>query len=154
MSEQKVQTAEKYLIFKLDSEEYGIDIEKIVTIVEKNMAIARVPRTQDYIKGVINLRGEIIPVMSVRKRCGMQEIDYNEDTRIIIAKIGEIVLGLIVDSVSEVLSFEEGAMESISNICSLSAEYIFGIGKKDNRIVTLLNLEKLTGIEENINGSN
>lgn len=154
MNEQKVQTAEKFLIFRLDSEEYGIDIEKIVTIVEKNMAIARVPKTQDYIKGVINLRGEIIPVMSVRKRCGMEEIDYNEDTRIIIVKIGEIELGLIVDSVSEVLAFEEGAMESISNICSLSAEYVVGIGKKDDRIVTLLNLEKFTGIEEYINGSN
>lgn len=148
MGEQKVQIAEKYLVFRLDSEEYGIDIEKIATIVEKNMAIARVPKTQDFIKGVINLRGEIIPVMSVRKRCGMDEIDYNEDTRIIIVKIGEIVLGLIVDAVSEVITFDEGSMENILNICSLSTEYVFGIGKKDDRIVTLLNLDKLTGIEE------
>lgn len=148
MEELKNHEAKKFLTFRLGSEDYGIDIRKITTIIEKEMAIARVPKTPDHIKGVINLRGEIIPVMSLRKRFSMDEIDYNEETRIIIIKIEDVTIGLIVDSVSEVIEFEDESIESISNIGGMTNEYILGVGKKDGRIVTLLSLEKLIGIEE------
>jgi purine-binding chemotaxis protein CheW len=148
MEELKALEARKFLTFRLGAEEYGIDIRKITTIIEKEMAIARVPKTPDYLKGVINLRGEIIPVMSLRKRFSVEEIEYTEETRIIIVKIEEITIGLIVDAVSEVIEFEDESIESISNIGGLTTEYILGVGKKDGRIVTLLSLEKLIGIEE------
>lgn len=148
MEELKNLEAKKFLTFRLGSEDYGVDIRKITTIIEKDMTIARVPKTPDYIKGVINLRGEIFPVMSLRKRFSMEEIEYNEETRIVIVKIDELIIGLIVDSVWEVIEFEDEAIESIANIGGMTTEYILGVGKKDGRIVTLLSLEKLIGIGE------
>ena len=140
----------KYLIFKLGNEEYGIDIHKITTIIEKEMSIARVPKTPSYLKGVINLRGEIIPIMSLRLKFQLAEDVLNEDTRIIIIKLDEISVGFIVDSVAEVLDLAEDATESIANIAGeLSLDYITGVGKANGRIITLLNLEKLVSLRDN-----
>lgn len=139
----------QFLVFRLAKEEYGVDIQKVTTIIEKNMSIARVPKTPEYIKGVINLRGEIVPVMDLRKKFSLSEIDDTEDTRIIIIKIDEIAIGLIVDSVVEVLYLADDAIENIASIStSMSMDYIFGVGKIQDRIVTILNLEKLIGIGE------
>lgn len=138
----------KYLIFKLGNEEYGIDIHKIITIIKHEMSIARVPKTPSYLKGVFNLRGEIIPVMSLRLKFGLPEDVFDEETRIIIIKLDEISVGLIVDSVSEVLELVEDATESIANIAGkLSLDYISGIGKMNGRIITLLNLENLVSFK-------
>jgi Chemotaxis signal transduction protein len=140
----------KFLVFKLGNEEYGINIQKVTTIIEKDMTIARVPKTPDFLKGVINLRGEIIPVISLRKRFGLNDIEDTEDIRIIIVKIDEIAIGLIVDAVAEVIEFSDDDIENVSNFGGvLSAENLTGVGKKDGRIVTLLNLEKLVSITEN-----
>lgn len=144
-----VSEAKKYLIFKLGNEEYGIDIHKITTIIEKDMNIARVPKTPLYLKGVINLRGEIIPIMSLRIRFGLSDDVFTEDSRIVIVKMDEISVGLIVDSVAEVLELDEDATESIANIAGeLSLDYITGVGKANGRIITLLNLEKLVTLNE------
>ena len=140
----------KYLVFKLGNEEYGIDIHKITTIIEKEMGIARVPKTPPFLKGVINLRGEIIPIMSLRIKFGLPEDVFNEDTRIIIIKLDEMSVGLIVDSVTEVLELDEDATESIANIAGeLSLDYITGVGKANGRIITLLNLDNLVSIDDN-----
>ncbi len=150
MADQKISEAKKYLIFRLGNEEYGIDIHKITTIIEKDMNIARVPKLPAFIKGVINLRGEIIPVISLRLKFGMSEDEYGPDTRIIIIKLDEISAGLIVDSVAEVIELDEESTESIANISgALSMDYITGVGKSAGRIITLLNLEKLVSLEEN-----
>ncbi len=150
MADQKITEAKKFLIFRLGNEEYGIDIHKITTIIEKDMNIARVPKLPAFIRGVINLRGEIIPVMSLRLKFGMAEDVYGPDTRIIIIKLDEISAGLIVDSVAEVIELDEESTESIANISgALSMDYITGVGKSDGRIITLLNLEKLVSLEEN-----
>lgn len=149
MADHKAAEAKKYLVFKLDNEEYGADINKITTIIEKDMSIARVPKLPDFIKGVINLRGEIIPVISLRLKFGLSEEIYNLDTRIIIVRMDEISAGLIVDSVAEVLELDEESTESIANIAGeLSLNYITGVGKSNGRIITLLNLEKLISLEE------
>lgn len=133
----------KFVVFKLGSEDCGIDIQKVTTI-EKTVSITRVPKTPDFIRGVINLRGEIIPVMDLRIRLNLPPIEDMEDTRIIIIKIGEISAGMVVDSVEEVLQLAEESIENIANFSSdLSLDYILGVGKVNNRIVTLLNLEKL-----------
>ncbi|MCX7747019.1 MAG: chemotaxis protein CheW [Clostridia bacterium] len=133
----------QFVVFLLGKEEYGVDIQKVTTI-EKIMTIARVPKTPDYIRGVINLRGEIIPTFDLRKKFGLPQVEETEDTRIIIVKIEEVVFGIIVDAVMEVLQLDEEAVESITNITSdVSMDYILGVGKIGDRIVTLLNLEKL-----------
>lgn len=139
--------AKQYLVFRLGNEEYGIDIHKITTIVEKNMDISRVPKTPAFVKGVINLRGEIIPVISLRLKFGLPEDTYGENTRIIIIKLEDLTAGLLVDSVAEVLTLDENSTENISSISGeLSLDYISGVGKYNNRIITLLNLEKLIEI--------
>lgn len=150
MADQKIAEAKKYLIFKLGNEEYGIEIHKITTIIEKDMSIARVPKLPAFIRGVINLRGEIIPVISLRLKFRMSEDIFSPETRIVIIKLDEISAGLIVDSVSEVIELDEESTESIANISGeLSMDYITGVGKSDGRIITLLNLEKLVSMEEN-----
>jgi len=133
----------QFVVFRLDNEEYGADINK-VTIIERPMNITRVPMTPHYIKGVINLRGDIIPVMSLRLRLGLDEIDEDENTRIIIFNINGISFGAIVDSVSEVLQFDDSQIEGVSSIISDKAlDYISGVAKAKDKLVTLLNLEKL-----------
>jgi purine-binding chemotaxis protein CheW len=137
----------QYLVFRLGNEEYGIDIHKITTIVEKNMNISRVPKTPAFVKGVINLRGEVIPVISLRLKFGLPDDTFGENTRIIIVKLEDVTAGLLVDSVAEVLMLDENSTENISSIAGeLSLDYISGVGKYNNRIITLLNLEKLIEI--------
>jgi len=133
----------QFVVFRLDTEEYGADINK-VTIIERTMNITRVPMTPPYIKGVINLRGEIIPVMDLRLRLGLDEIDGNDDTRIIILNVDNVAFGIIVDSVSEVMQFEDIQIESVGNIISDKAlDYISGVAKAKEKLITIINLEKL-----------
>ena len=144
----EIAESKKFLVFRLGNEEYGIDIHKIATIIEKNMNIARVPKTPRYLKGVINLRGEIVPVVSLRLKFGLSEDVFGDETRIIIIKMEDMSIGLIVDSVAEVLELDEETTESMANITGeLSFDYISGVGKVNGRIITLLNLEKLVTLE-------
>ena len=144
----EIAESKKFLVFRLGNEEYGIDIHKIATIIEKNMNIARVPKTPRYLKGVINLRGEIVPVVSLRLKFGLPDDVFGDDTRIIIIKTEDMSIGLIVDSVAEVLELDEETTESMANITGeLSFDYISGVGKVNGRIITLLNLEKLVTLE-------
>lgn len=143
MEEIRNSEGRQFVVFKLGKEEYGIDIQKVTTI-EKIMTIARVPKTPDFVKGVINLRGEIIPIMDLRARFGLPAIEETDETRIIIIKIEEVSVGVIVDAVLEVIQLAEDSIENITNFSNdLSMDYILGVGKVDDRIVTLLNLEKL-----------
>lgn len=137
----------QFVVFKLEQEEYGVDIKKVATI-EQLKTAARVPKTPEYIKGVINLRGDIIPIMDLRKRFNLPELVETEDTRIIIIKTEEASIGLIVDAVTEVLQLSEDSIENITNFSNnLSIDYITGVGKVQNRIVTLLNVEKLINFD-------
>jgi len=144
MKDSNISESKRFLVFRLESEEYGIDIQKITTIIEKDMNITRVPKTPHYLKGVINLRGEIVPIMSLRLRFGLSDDVFGEATRIIIIKHDDISVGLIADSVAEVVELDENMMESIANLGSeLTFDYISGVGKVDGRIIRLLNLESL-----------
>jgi len=135
--------SKQYVIFRIGDQEFGADIHK-VSIVEKMMNIARVPTTPPYIKGVINLRGEIIPVLSLRIKFGLPEIETDDDTRIIIFKFNEFALGIIVDAVYEVAVYNEEDIESVTSITNdRSYDYIVGIAKREGRLVTLINIEKL-----------
>lgn len=147
MEEIKSQDLRQYLVFRLAGIEYGVDIRQVTTIIEKDMIIARVPKTPAFIKGVINLRGEIIPVMDLHIKFNLAEAEDTENTRIIIVRVEDIIVGLIVDSVAEVIYLGEDAVENVASFNSdLTMDYVYGVGKVNGRIVTLLNLEKLVSI--------
>jgi purine-binding chemotaxis protein CheW len=133
----------QYLIFRVGDQEYGTELNQ-VSIIEKDLTYTRVPTTPDYIKGVVNLRGDIFPIMSIRLKFGLPEIEVDDDTRIVIFNINESMLGIIVDAVREVVHLSKDDIESAGNITDdKTLDYISGVVKKDERLITLLNLEKL-----------
>ena len=134
------------VVFKLLREEYGISILQVQEI--KRMAdITRVPHTPDYIKGVINLRGSVLPVIDLKKRLNLPYQEYTDDTRIIIVKIDDISVGMIVDEVSEVMAISQENIEPPLNVVgSIAANYLSGVGKLENRLLILLNMEAIIGI--------
>lgn len=140
MADVHVRESVQVVVFNIDNEEYGANILKVTTI-ERLLPVARVPKTPQFVKGVINLRGEIIPVLSLRQRLGFADIEETEDTRIIIFNTGDVIAGFVVDAVTEVLQIDSSNIERNSNV---SSDYVSGLGKVDNRIITLLNLERLT----------
>lgn len=133
----------QFIVFSLGDEQYGIESLKITTIDRMN-TITRVPKTPEHIKGVINLRGDIIPVMDLRLRFNLPVQEETEETRIIILKLEETSIGVIVDQVLQTIQLGNESIESASSLINSSdSDYILGIGKIDGEIVTLLNFEKL-----------
>lgn len=133
----------QFVAFKIGDQEFGADIHK-VSIIEKTLNPTRVPATPDYIKGVVNLRGDIIPIMSLRVKFDLPEIEEDDDTRTIIFRFNDALLGVVVDAVDEVVSLREEDIESVTTITNdRSFDYILGIAKHDGRLITLLNIEKL-----------
>ncbi len=142
----------KYLTFTLVGEEYGIGILKIKEIIGM-MPITSVPRTPDYVKGVINLRGKVIPVLDLRRRFGMEEIPYTERTCIIVVEIqsegGMVMIGIVVDSVSEVLSIKGEDIEATPAFgAKLETDYILGMAKMEGGVKILLDIDRVLSSEE------
>ena len=132
----------KYLTFALSEEQYGVDILNIVEIFGM-VNITNVPRSPEYMKGVINLRGKIIPVLDLRLKFGLEEKDYDEKTCIIVANLvteeQEIPMGIIVDTVLEVRDFNESMLAPAPEYgATLDAQFITGMGKFENGDVTIL----------------
>ena len=145
-------TTGKYLTFTLDDEEYGIGILKVKEIIGM-MEITSVPRTPQFIKGVINLRGKVIPIIDLRLKFGMGEIPYTDRTCIIVVEIdsekGTILIGIVVDAVSEVLNIQEGEIEETPAFgTQLNTDYILGMAKTEGGVKILLNIDKVLSIEE------
>ncbi len=138
----------EYVIFQIAGEYYGISIHNVENI-EKQTDITRVPHTKPYIKGIINLRGNVIPVMDLRKRFGLPEKEFDDEMRIIIVNYEDFQIGLIVDSSSETLQLSEERVDRAPNIKSnLNEEYVKDVGKHDDRIIMLLDLRKVFGMVE------
>ncbi len=142
----------KYLTFTLNNEEYGIGILKIKEIIGM-MAITTVPQTPDFVKGVINLRGKVIPVMDLRLRFNMEAMEYTERTCIIVVEIeagtGTIQIGIVVDSVSEVLNIKEEDTEDTPTFgTKLNTEYILGMAKMEGGVKILLDIDKVLNQQE------
>ena len=142
----------KYLTFTLDNEEYGIGIIKVKEIIGM-IAITPVPQTPSYVKGVVNLRGKVIPVVDLRLKFGMDSIEYNERTCIIVVEIAgaskKIPMGIVVDSVSEVLNIKAGDIEDTPNFGSrLETDYILGMAKTGGGVKILLDIDKVLNSEE------
>jgi len=129
----------------LGTEEYAVDILKVQEI-NRMKEITRVPNSPSYVEGVINLRGKVIPVVNLRSKFGLQEKENDERTRIIIMDIQGIIMGLIVDSVSEVLRIPSNIVEPTPPMASnISSEFIKGIAKLEDRLIILLDMDKLLG---------
>lgn len=140
------QSIRQFIVFKLDEQLYGIDIQN-VQIIERIKPIMRVPKAPACVKGVLNLRGEIIPVISLREQFDLLTSEYTDKTRIIIVKLDEAMVGIIVDEVKEVIELSEDQVEAVQNIQGkIKANHILGVGKIDSNIITLLNLSNI--IEE------
>jgi purine-binding chemotaxis protein CheW len=133
----------QYVVFKLEDEEYGIDILRVKEIKEM-MNITRVPKAAYFVRGVINLRGEVIPVIDLRKRFNLPEGEENADTRIIIVSVDDIIVGLIADSSSEVVEISSEAIEEAPDgVGTVDQGYISGIGKVGERLIILLDIVKI-----------
>lgn len=146
-NEEAVSTTIQYIVVKIGNEQYGINIKYIDNIVRKQ-DITRVPKTQHYYKGVINLRGEIIPVMSVRLKLGLEDDEFTDKTRIIIVKVDSASVGVIVDQVKEVVTLGTDDIEKVTRTANddASAGYINAIGKSNDELISLLDIVSL--IEE------
>ena len=140
-TEQEAETAVQYIVVRIGNEQYGINIKYIDNIV-RNQKITRVPKTQTYYKGVINLRGEIIPVMSIRLKLGLEDDDFTDKTRIIIVKIEGATIGVIVDQVREVVTLDDDNTEKITRTSrdDAASGYISSIGKSKGELISLLDI--------------
>lgn len=134
-------TAVQYIVVKIGNEQYGINIQFIDNIV-RTQRITRVPKSQTYFNGVINLRGEIIPVMSIRLKLGLEADEFTDKTRIIIIKVDTATIGVIVDQVKEVVTLEETDTEKMNrtSMDDAAAKFISGIGKSKGELISLLDI--------------
>ena len=134
--------------FHLGEEEFAIDILKVREII-RPMSITMVPRSAEYIEGVINLRGRVIPIVNLRRRFGMATKEFDAQTRIIDIELGDIIVGFIVDSVAEVLRIPANTVEDPpAIICGVQSDYVRGVGKIEDRLLILLDLDKLVASED------
>lgn len=138
----------KYLTFVLGKEEYGIEILRVREIIGL-MDITTVPQTPDYMKGVINLRGKVIPVIDLRLKFSMPEEVHTQETCVIVVEVNNTSVGIIVDSVSEVLEIKSGETEDAPSFGQgVDTSFIMGLGKVKEKIIILLDIESVLSSEE------
>ncbi|MBW2094455.1 MAG: purine-binding chemotaxis protein CheW [Deltaproteobacteria bacterium] len=149
---EKIDREGKYLTFSLAGEEYGIGILKIKEIIGM-MPITPVPQTPEYVKGVMNLRGKVIPVIDLRRKFGMETLDFPERTCIIVVEIegtsATMPMGIVVDSVSEVLHINDNDIQDTPTFGNdLKTDYLLGMAKMEGRVKILLNIDRVLTREE------
>ena len=136
------------VVFQLGAELYGVEISRVHEII-RLQAVTRVPRTPTFVEGVINLRGKVIPVVDLRRRFGLPTAEHTRASRIVVVEIGDQVVGIIVDGVSEVLRVSSGTIEPPSPVVAgVDSEYIHGIAKLPERLVILLDLDRVLARDE------
>jgi purine-binding chemotaxis protein CheW len=129
--------------FNIGQEEFGLDIQSIQEI-NRMVDITRVPNSPEFVSGVINLRGKVIPIIDLRKRFGFTSKEYDKNTRIIVVELNGMVVGFIVDAVSEVLRIPKSITEPPPAIVAgIGSEYITAVAKLENRLLILLDLERI-----------
>ena len=147
-----VEIEEKQLvIFDLAEETYGVDIGSVREII-RIQEITKVPRTPEFVEGVINLRGKVIPVIDLRKRFGFRKTEATKDTRIVVVDIGGADIGVVVDAVTEVLRLSADAVEPPTGVITTAdSDYLLGIAKLETRLIILLDLQRaLANMEEHL----
>jgi len=161
MAEQQPQDAKaksgdelQLVVFNIGPEEFGVEIMNVQEIIRMTN-ITKIPQASGYVKGIINLRGRIIVVINLNVIMGMEGKEQDENTRIIVADIGETVMGFIVDSVSEVIRLPSSSVEPAPSVIAnkIGTEYVRGVGKMEDRLLILLDLDKILSANElhNIN---
>lgn len=139
---------QKVIIFQLNDEEYGIPVQQVRSI-ERVLHITRVPRTASFVKGVINLRGVVTPIIDLRTRFNLEASEYQDSTRIIIAASDDMEVGLIVDSANDVIDIPVDAIEPAPEVVGVvESEYINGVARVNKRLLILLNLDKVLNPEQ------
>ncbi|NJD04384.1 MAG: chemotaxis protein CheW [Ruminiclostridium sp.] len=144
--------ARQLVVFNVNGEEFGVDVSK-VNIIEHRMDIFKVPNTPEYVEGLINLRGKVYPVFSLRKRLGMPAKDLDDDTKIIMVNTGSAIAGLIADGINEIKKVEDQDIEAApatldAILDGMKRKFISSIIKVENRVIMLLNLETFFTVEE------
>jgi purine-binding chemotaxis protein CheW len=136
------------VIFELGSENFGIDIASVEGIV-KLQEITKIPQAPSYMEGITNHRGSVLPVIDLHKRFGITGQEQTNETRIVVANVGSLKIGMIVSAVSEVLTIEDSVIEPPPPLVSnVNSEFIVGVAKIDKRLVILLDLVKVLTTEE------
>ncbi|MBA3074044.1 MAG: chemotaxis protein CheW [Anaerolineae bacterium] len=142
------------VIFELGSEFFGIDIASVEGI-NKMLDITKIPQASEYLLGITNLRGSVLPVICLQKRFGLKAEELTNETRIVVANLDGVKVGMVVSAVSEVLTIDDSVIEPpppmVSNI---NSEFITGVAKIDKRLVILLDLSKVLSFEEKIQIAN
>lgn len=138
----------KVIVFQLQTEEYAVPVEQ-VSFIERMEPVTRVPRVASFVKGVINLRGVVTPIIDLRNRFGMTENDHTDSTRIIIIRLDEMEVGLIVDAANDVIDIPVNIIEAAPEVVgSTNVDYIEGVAKLENRLLLLLNIQKVLTPED------
>ncbi|MBS1205746.1 MAG: chemotaxis protein CheW [Proteobacteria bacterium] len=141
-------SGQEFLVFTLGDEEYGIDILKVQEIRGYDQ-VTRIANTPDFIKGVTNLRGVIVPIVDLRVKFSQGDVEYDENTVVIVLNLGQRVVGIVVDGVSDVLSLASDQIRPAPEFAvTLSTEYLTGLGALGDRMLILVNIEKLLNSEE------
>lgn len=138
------------VVFKLDKEEYGLDIMKVNGI-EKYQEVVKIPNAPDYIEGMINLRGEVLPIFSLRKKFKLIDKPTDDETKIIVAYTNDIKVGFVVDAVQEIMQVDEADVEEAPPIVTgIDRRYIKSVAKVEGRMVTLIDIDLVVTDEEKI----
>lgn len=128
--------------FQVGGEDFGLDILRVQEII-RVPELTRVPNSPAFVDGVINLRGKVIPVIGLRKRFGLEHLAADKQTRIVVVEVKDMVLGFMVDSVSQVLRIPADTVEPPPRLTKVEREYVSGVGKLDSRLFILLDLDRL-----------
>ncbi|MEB6378229.1 chemotaxis protein CheW [Leclercia adecarboxylata] len=141
-------SGQEFLVFTLGDEEYGIDILKVQEIRGYDQ-VTRIANTPDFIKGVTNLRGVIVPIVDLRVKFSQGDVEYDDNTVVIVLNLGQRVVGIVVDGVSDVLSLAAEQIRPAPEFAvTLSTEYLTGLGALGDRMLILVNIEKLLNSDE------
>ena len=134
--------------FSIGEEEFGVNILKVQEII-RTMEITKVPRAPDFVEGVINLRGKVIPIIDLRRRFGLAPRGHDKNTRIIVIEINNIIVGFVVDAVSEVLRIPASTVEPPPPmVAGVESDYVSGVGKLQDRLLIMLDLDRLLSSED------
>ena len=142
------QSAGEYLTFILGNEEYGIEILKVQEI-RSYEAVTRIANTPDFIKGVVNLRGNIVPIVDLRMRFKLSHAEYNDTTVVIILNLNNHTMGIVVDGVSDVLQLSSAQISPVPELVSnIDTKYLLGLGSVEERMLILVDIEQLMSSQE------
>ncbi len=138
------------VVFVMETEEFACGINSVREVL-KMIRVTPLPRSLDFVEGVINMRGDVIPVIDLRKRFGLPEAERTDESRIIIVEVEEQMVGLIVDSVSEVIRLDNKQIQEAPNqVAGGKTDLITGVGKVDDRMLIILDLDRILTSEEQV----